>query len=179
MQPCARSHGDSNDGGLPAAASCLLLHDQQLSLSESMTVEPRHMCAHSCLSAVDEVKSTGGARQGQPQLRGGEEGARAAARMERLGRVGVHVHGTSAPSLTPCDLLITGGRVIDPANQIDHENWDVAVADGVILAVGPGLREQYAARTTHDARGQLVTPGLVDAHGHFYRHCTPLGGPPL
>ena len=56
---------------------------------------------------------------------------------------------------------------------------DVAVADGVILAVGPGLREQYAARTTHDARGQLVTPGLVDAHGHFYRHCTPLGGPPL
>ena len=97
--------------------------------------------------------------------------------MERLGRVGVHVHGTSAPSLIPCDLLITGGRVIDPANQIDQENWDVAVADGVILAVGPGLRGQYAARTTHDARGHLVTPGLVDAHGHFYRHCTPLGGP--
>ena len=24
---------------------------------------------------------------------------------------------------------------------------------------------------------ELVTPGLVDAHGHFYNHCTPLGEP--
>eukprot|EP01043_Picozoa_sp_COSAG02_P006261 COSAG02_NODE_177_length_31154_cov_32.205152_9_plen_92_part_00 len=53
--------------------------------------------------------------------------------MERLGRVGVHVHGAApaapaaASSLASCDLLITGGRVIDPANQIDQENCDVAV----------------------------------------------------
>ena len=99
--------------------------------------------------------------------------------MERLGRVGVHVHGaaSASPSLTPCDLLIAGGRVIDPANQIDQEGWDVAVRDGRILAVGANLARQYAASTVHDATGQLVTPGLVDAHGHFYRHCTPLGGP--
>ena len=48
--------------------------------------------------------------------------------MERLGRVGVHVHGAAAATtVTSCDLLITGGRVIDPANQIDQENCDVAV----------------------------------------------------
>jgi len=103
-------------------------------------------------------------------------------RMERLGRLGDHVQ-TAAPAaaaaeapLTPCDLLIHGGRVIDCANQID-EVCDVAVSDGHIVAVGPALARQYAARTTHDATGQLVTPGLVDAHGHFYRHCTPLGEP--
>jgi hypothetical protein len=33
----------------------------------------------------------------------------------------------AASSLATCDLLITGGRVIDPANQIDQENCDVAV----------------------------------------------------
>ena len=53
------------------------------------------------------------------------------------------------------------------------------VLDGRILAVGPNLNRQYAAHTTYDATGQLVTPGLVDAHGHFYRYCTPLGGPSL
>jgi imidazolonepropionase len=49
------------------------------------------------------------------------------------------------------------------------ENAAVAFQDGAITAVGPdaALREQYAAATTIDAGGQLVTPGLVDPHTHL------------
>ena len=93
--------------------------------------------------------------------------------MERLGRVGDHVvkqDGAAEPSpasaLEPVDLLIVGGRVICPASQIDAI-CDVAVKDGVIAAVGEDLGKRMAAATVHDATGQLVTPGLVDAHGHL------------
>ncbi|MEU8235890.1 amidohydrolase/deacetylase family metallohydrolase [Actinoplanes sp. NPDC048967] len=56
------------------------------------------------------------------------------------------------------DLLFTGGEVpgTGPA--------DVAVRDGLIAAVGPGLTED--ARTVVDVAGLLVTPGLVDLHTH-------------
>ena len=93
--------------------------------------------------------------------------------MERLGRVGDHVvkqDGAAEPepasALEPVDLLIVGGRVICPASQIDAI-CDVAVKDGVIAAVGEDLGKRMAAATVHDATGQLVTPGLVDAHGHL------------
>ncbi len=47
-------------------------------------------------------------------------------------------------------------------------NAAVAVHDGVILAIGEdnALRRTYASTVTLDARGQLVTPGLVDPHTH-------------
>ena len=93
--------------------------------------------------------------------------------MERLGRVGDHVvkqngaaDTSTASALEPVDLLIVGGRVICPASQIDAI-CDVAVKDGVIAAVGEDLGKRMAAATVHDATGQLVTPGLVDAHGHL------------
>ena len=96
--------------------------------------------------------------------------------MERLGRVGNHVgkqrrgappaeHSPSS-ALEPVELLIVGGRVICPASQIDGIA-DVAVSGGVIVAVGEDLGKQFAAATVHDATGQLVTPGLVDVHGHL------------
>ena len=59
------------------------------------------------------------------------------------------------------DLLITGGRVIDPANGID-DVIDIAIADGRIEAVGRG---GSAARTI-DASGLIVAPGLIDVHVH-------------
>jgi len=48
------------------------------------------------------------------------------------------------------------------------EDGAVAVQDGQILAVGPSaeLLARYAARTTLDAAGKVVTPGFVDAHTH-------------
>ncbi len=64
------------------------------------------------------------------------------------------------------DLLIRGGRVIDPANGLDGIA-DVTIADGRITAVGPDLPGDTAARVL-DASGRYVVPGLVDLHVHVY-----------
>lgn len=64
------------------------------------------------------------------------------------------------------DLLIRGGRVIDPANRIDGPA-DVAVRAGAIDAVAPHLpREQALNRV--DADDLVVLPGLVDLHTHVW-----------
>lgn len=64
------------------------------------------------------------------------------------------------------DLLIRGGRVIDPASGLDAVA-DVAIADGRIAAVGVGLSDADAA-TVIDATDLIVVPGLVDLHVHVY-----------
>lgn len=64
------------------------------------------------------------------------------------------------------DLLIQGGRVIDPGSGVVGE-FDVAVADGKIAAVEAGLDAGRASDVV-DARGKLVTPGLIDLHTHVY-----------
>ena len=60
------------------------------------------------------------------------------------------------------DLLIKSGRVIDPANGID-KTADVAIAGGKIESVG---RFTGKARRTLDAKGHIVSPGLIDTHVH-------------
>jgi dihydroorotase len=62
------------------------------------------------------------------------------------------------------ELLIKNGRVIDPARNIDRVA-DVAIAAGRISAVQPGIPSADAADVL-DARGKIVTPGLVDLHVH-------------
>ncbi len=61
-------------------------------------------------------------------------------------------------------LLITGGRVIDPASGGDGQA-DVLVRDGVIEAVGTGLVDNEAVR--FDATGAIVAPGFIDMHVHL------------
>ena len=68
------------------------------------------------------------------------------------------------------DLLIKGGRVIDPANNVDRVA-DIAIAYGRIAAVDDAIPAESAARTA-DATGLLVVPGLVDLHSHVYRRFT-------
>ncbi len=58
------------------------------------------------------------------------------------------------------NILIQGGRVIDPASRFDALA-DVAIADGKILAVG-ALPEGFVPEQTVDAAGCIVAPGLVD-----------------
>jgi dihydroorotase len=64
------------------------------------------------------------------------------------------------------DLLIQGGRVIDPSLGIDA-TCDVAIANGHIAAVEPTIAAEAAE--TLDARGKLVVPGLIDIHTHAAR----------
>jgi dihydroorotase len=66
------------------------------------------------------------------------------------------------------DLVLRGGRVIDPAQGIDAV-CDVAVANGRIAAVQPDLPP---SDTNIDVRGALVLPGMIDTHAHVFRHVT-------
>ena len=61
------------------------------------------------------------------------------------------------------DLIIRGGRVIDPASRLDAIR-DVAIAQGRIAAVSASI--PMDAAETIDARGKIVTPGLLDIHTH-------------
>ncbi|WP_312640972.1 amidohydrolase/deacetylase family metallohydrolase [Hydrogenoanaerobacterium sp.] len=64
------------------------------------------------------------------------------------------------------DLILKGGHVIDPANQIDGI-CDMAVKDKKIFAVGKDLSCLRCAQTV-DVSGLYVVPGLIDMHCHAY-----------
>ena len=70
------------------------------------------------------------------------------------------------------DLLLKGGHVIDPANNVDAV-MDVAVAKDKIAAVEKDIPASQAGKVV-DATGLYVTPGLVDIHVHIGH-----GGAPL
>ena len=59
-------------------------------------------------------------------------------------------------------LVISGGRVVDPASGMDAVA-DVAVLDGKVVGVGTGLGE---AERVIDATGLVVAPGFIDLHAH-------------
>jgi dihydroorotase len=62
-------------------------------------------------------------------------------------------------------LLLTGGRVVDPAQQFDAVA-DVLILNGKISAVGKKLSAP-AGVETFNAKGKVVCPGLIDLHVHF------------
>ncbi|MDX2245243.1 MAG: amidohydrolase/deacetylase family metallohydrolase [Bacteroidia bacterium] len=64
------------------------------------------------------------------------------------------------------DLLIKGGHVIDPKNNID-QIMDVAITDGKILQVAKDIPAANAKKVV-DAKGLYVTPGLIDIHTHNF-----------
>jgi dihydroorotase len=70
------------------------------------------------------------------------------------------------------DLVLRGGRVIDPASGRD-EIADVAFGGGRVTGIGRDLAGGGAKIV--DARGLLVVPGLIDLHTHVYWGGTSLG----
>jgi len=72
------------------------------------------------------------------------------------------------------DILIRGGRVIDPAQGID-QHLDVWIAEGKIIELGPDIRTplQHApddlrpAPRIIEAQGCVVAPGFLDMHVHL------------
>jgi dihydroorotase len=70
------------------------------------------------------------------------------------------------PAYAQYDLLLKGGHVIDPKNNIDGLR-DVAIQAGKIAEVSAAI-DAARARKTIDASGLYVTPGLVDMHTHLF-----------
>src|SRR5664279_3832406 len=64
------------------------------------------------------------------------------------------------------DLLLKGGHVIDPKNNISKV-MDVAVSRGKIARVAENIPPSQA-KTVADVTGLYVTPGLIDIHVHVY-----------
>lgn len=65
------------------------------------------------------------------------------------------------------EMLIKGGHVIDPKNNIDGV-LDVAISNGRILKIAKGIDSNNALHVVN-ARGMFVVPGLIDIHTHdFY-----------
>ena len=71
------------------------------------------------------------------------------------------------------DLLLKGGRVLDPASNIDGQ-FDVAIKGDRIAKVAAGI-DPASATEVRDVAGRLVTPGLIDLHVHVYQHVTDFG----
>ena len=68
------------------------------------------------------------------------------------------------------DVLLSGGRVIDPAQGIDGA-LDVAIQDGRVAAVQAAIPREHAKEVL-DVSGKLVLPGLIDTHAHVYQYVT-------
>jgi dihydroorotase len=71
------------------------------------------------------------------------------------------------------DLILRGGRVIDPSQKLDAVT-DVAFSAGKVARVGAKL-EAGSSTDVRDISGQIVTPGLIDLHTHVYWGGTSLG----
>jgi dihydroorotase len=92
--------------------------------------------------------------------------AKAGTRQQR-GRGGTARQAAPAPRY---DLVLRGGRVLDPARDVDGV-LDVAVRAGTIAVVAPDVVAEPGTRVL-DVSGRLVVPGLIDTHAHVYQYVT-------
>ena len=74
------------------------------------------------------------------------------------------------------DILIKGGRVIDPAQGI-YGKRDIAISQGKIADLNHHILDTESKRII-DAHGKIVTPGLIDLHAHVAHGIVDIGLPP-
>jgi len=73
------------------------------------------------------------------------------------------------------DMLVRGGHLVDPSQNLSAVR-DVAIARGKVARIAENIPDSEA-RQVVDARGRIVTPGLIDLHTHVYDGVAPLGIP--
>src|ERR1700741_2607671 len=73
----------------------------------------------------------------------------------------------------PIDLILRGGRVVDPSQKLDALT-DVAFAGGKVAAIGSSLKAD-AGTDVRDVSGLIVSPGLINLHPHVYWGGTSIG----
>jgi len=85
---------------------------------------------------------------------------------------GALISASTAPASPPqnssdkFDLLIEGGTVIDPAQNMNGA-MDVAVHEGRILEISKTIARERALKIV-SAKDKIVTPGFIDLHAHCY-----------
>jgi dihydroorotase len=73
---------------------------------------------------------------------------------------------SSSQSNQSFDIVVKGGTLIDPKNGI-HALMDIAISQGKIAKVAASIDPKEAKQVV-DARGLMVTPGIIDLHGHVF-----------
>lgn len=77
------------------------------------------------------------------------------------------LEGSSAPwGARRFDLVVRGGRLVDPSQGIDGRR-DIGITGGKVALVADSIPDGEASRVL-DAAGRIVTPGLIDLHVHVY-----------
>lgn len=84
----------------------------------------------------------------------------------RLTLVTWHVLVVFGLSAQDYDVLLQGGTLLDPKNEINQQ-MDVAIKDGKIAAVEEKIVPS-SAKQVIEVKGLIVTPGLIDIHGHHF-----------
>ena len=79
---------------------------------------------------------------------------------------------TEVDQPTSYDLILKGGRLLDPSQNLDMTG-DIAFTAGRVAAIGPTLGS--AGAVVQDVSGKIVSPGFIDLHTHVYWGGTSLG----
>jgi len=101
-----------------------------------------------------------------PALRNAPAGPGSEPSLAASAQAGTSTQGSAAPA--SYDLLIAGGRVVDPSQKLSAER-DVAILGGKIARIAANIPPSQA-RQVLDAKGKIVTPGLIDMHTHVYKY---------
>ena len=81
------------------------------------------------------------------------------------------VHHSFSQTIDTVDVLIRGGKIIDPKNNINAV-MDLAIRSGKIIRVGKNIEASFVKKVV-EAKGLIVAPGLIDIHGHVFHGTQP------